>query len=69
MSLEEMTKALTEDMKGTSASGVNGFTVKFISEFWDSLGASVVKAVNKCKEKHTPTSTLRPAIFKQLRKE
>ena len=30
MSLQEMTKKLNEDMKGTSAPGVDGFTVNFI---------------------------------------
>ena len=51
ISLQEMTNALTEDMKGTSAPGVDGFRVNFIQQFWDSLGALVVKAVNKYKEK------------------
>ena len=49
MSLQDMTKALIEDMKGTSAPEVDGFTVNFIQKIWDSLGALVVKAVNKCK--------------------
>ena len=44
-----MTKALNEDMKGTSAPGVDGFTVNFIQKYLDSLGVLVVKAVNKCK--------------------
>ena len=30
MILQEMTKALNEDMKGTSVPGVDGFTVNFI---------------------------------------
>ena len=34
----EMTKALNEGMKVTSAPGVDGFTVNFIRKFWDSLG-------------------------------
>ena len=68
MSLQETTKALIEDMKGTFALGVDGFSVNFIQKFWDSLGALVVKAVNKFKEKNNLTSTLRPEIFKLLRK-
>ena len=55
MSLQEMKKALTEDMKGTFAPGMDGFTVNFIRKFWDSLGGLVVKAVNKCKEKNNLT--------------
>ena len=42
MSLQEMTKALNEDMKGTSAPGVDGFTVNFIQKIQDPLGALVV---------------------------
>ena len=63
-----MTKALSEDMKGTSAPGVDEFTVNFICKCWDSLGALVCNAVNKCKSKNKFTSTLRTAIFKLLRK-
>ena len=33
ISLHEMTKALNEDMNGTSAPGVDGFTVNFIRKF------------------------------------
>ena len=32
MFLQEMTKVLNEDMKGTSAPGVDGFTVNFIQK-------------------------------------
>ena len=68
MTLQEMTKALNEDMKGTSVPGVDGFSVIFIRKFWDSLGALVRNAVNKCKSKNKLTSTLRTDIFKLLRK-
>ena len=34
ISLQELTKALNEDMNGTSAPGVDGFTVNFIRNFW-----------------------------------
>ena len=46
ISLQEMTKALNEDMNGTSAPGVDGLTVNFIRKFWTTLGALVVNAVN-----------------------
>ena len=68
ISLHEMTKALNEDMNGTSAPGVDGFTVNFIRKFWTTLGALVVNAVNTSKSKGKLTITLRTAIFKLLRK-
>ena len=52
MTLQEMTKALNEDMEGNSVPGVDGFTVNFIHKFWDSQGALVCKAVNRCKSKN-----------------
>ena len=68
MTLQEMAKALNDDMKVTSAPGVDGFTVNFIRKFWDSLGALVCNAVITCKSKNKLTSTLRNSIFKLLRK-
>ena len=50
ISLHE-TKALNEDMNGTSAPGVDGFTVNFIRIFWTPLGALVTNAVNNSKSK------------------
>ena len=61
MTLQEMTKALNEDMKGTSAPGVDGFTINFIRKFWDSLGVLLVNVVNECKSKNKLTSTMRTA--------
>ena len=63
-----MTKAFNEDMNGTSAWGVDGFTLNFIRKFWTPLGALVVNAVNNSKSKGKLTTTLRTAIFKLLRK-
>ena len=37
LSKEELTKALFEDMKPNSAPVINGFSILFIREFWDSL--------------------------------
>ena len=67
MSLQEMTKALKEDLKGKDILH-QGFTVHFIRKFWDSIGALVVKAVNECKANNKLTSTMKTAIFKLLRK-
>ena len=63
ISLHEMTKALNEDMNGTSAPGVDGFTVTFIRKYWTLLGTLVTKAVNHNKSKEKPTTTLRTTIF------
>ena len=68
ISLHEMTKALNEDMNGTSAPGVDGFTVNFIRICWTPLGVLVTNAVNNSKSKGKLTITLRTAIFKLLRK-
>ena len=58
ISLHEMTKALNEDMNGTSAPGVDGSTVNFIRKFWTALGALIVNAVNTSKSKGKLTITL-----------
>ena len=55
-------------MKGTSAPGIDGFTVNFIRKFWPPLSHVVKNAVNKSKSKGELTSTMRFAIFKLLRK-
>ena len=68
ITLEELTSALHEDMKGSSAPGIDGFTVNFVREFWTPLGGLVRNAVNTSKSKGELTSTMRFAIFKLLRK-
>ena len=40
-----MKKVLNEDMDGTSAPGVDGFTVNFIRKFWTPLGALTLFAL------------------------
>ena len=66
ITLEELTSALLEDMKGSSAPGIDGFTVNFIREFWSPLGSLVRNAVNDSKSKGELTSAMRFAIFKLL---
>ena len=68
ISLHELTTSLFEDMKGTSAPGIDGFTVNFIRKFWPPLSHVVKNAINKSKSKGELTSTMRFAIFKLLRK-
>ena len=50
--LQELTKALREDMKGNSGPGIDGFTVNFIREFWTPLSALVANAVNTSKARY-----------------
>ena len=65
---DELTKALLEDMKPNSAPGIDGFTVKFIRAFWDSLGPLLRDAVNFMNTQGKMTTTLRIAIMKLLLK-
>ena len=58
ITLEELTSALHEDMKGSSVPGIDGFTVNFIREFWSPLGCLVRDAVNESKSKRELTSTM-----------
>ena len=64
----ELNKALMEDMNPNSAPGIDGFTVKFIRAFWDSLRELLRVAVNSMNKKGKMTSTLRLAIIKLLLK-
>ena len=45
----ELNKSLMEDMKPNSAPGIDGFTVKFIRVFWDSVRLLLREAVNSMK--------------------
>ena len=65
---DELSKALMNDMKPNSAPGIDGFTVKFIKAFWDSLKPLLREAVNSMNSKGTMSSTLRIAIIKLLLK-
>ena len=64
----ELNKALMNDMKPNSAPGIDGFTVKFIRAFWESLRPILKDAVNSMKKKGKMTSSLRIAIIKLLLK-
>ena len=68
ITLEELTSALFEDMKGSSAPGIDGFKLNFSSEFWSPSGSIVRNPVYDSKSKGELTSTMRFAIFKLLRK-
>ena len=68
LSDEELSKALMNDMKPNSAPGIDGFNVKFIKAFWDSLKPLLREAVNSMNSKGKMSSTLRIAIMKLLLK-
>ena len=68
ITLDELTRSLFEDMKGSLAPRIDGYTVNFIPEFWPPLGHLVKDAVNESKSKGELTSTMRFAIFKLLQK-
>ena len=43
----ELTEILNKFMKGASASGVDGFTVNWLREFWPDLRKLVTNALNE----------------------
>ena len=65
---DELSKALLTDMKPNSAPGIDGFTVKFIRAFWESLRPLLRDAVNFMNIKGKMSTTLRTAIMKLLLK-
>ena len=66
ITLDELTKSLFEDMKGSSGPRIDRFTVNFIREFWPPLSHLVKNAVNESKSKGEFSSTMRFAILKLL---
>ena len=68
LSKDKLTKAFFENMKPNSAPGIDGFSVLFVSQFWDSLVDLVWRSFSSMKNEGTLTSTLKTAILKLLRK-
>ena len=64
----ELNEALMNNMKPNSAPGIDGFTVKFIIVFWDSLRDLLRVAVNSMEKQGQMYLTLRLAIIKLLLK-
>ena len=62
LSKEELTNALFKDMKPNSAPGIDGFSVLFVREFWDSLVDLVWHTFNSMNLKGSLTSTIKSAI-------
>ena len=64
----ELEESLLNNMKPNSAPGVDGFTVKFLRTFWQSLAPLITKAINHMKVKGKLSITLRTAIMRLLQK-
>ena len=54
-------------MKGSSAPGIDGFTVNWLRKFWDSLKLVTFNAINECYRDGTLTP-LKTGIIRLLRK-
>ena len=64
----ELEESLLNDMKPNSAPGIDGFTVKFLKTFWQSLAPLITKAINHMKVKGKLSITLRTTIMWLLQK-
>ena len=64
----ELNHSLFKKMKGSSAPGIDGFTVNWLRKFWDSLKLVTFNAINECYRDGSLTSPLRMGIIRLLRK-
>merc|ERR1712240_474011 len=55
-------------MKGSSAPGIDGFTVNWLRKFWSSLKLVTSNAINECYSEGSLTSSLKTGIIRLLRK-
>ena len=55
-------------MKGSSAPGIDGFTVNWLRKFWSSLKLIRLNAINECYRDGSLISNLRTGIIRLLRK-
>ena len=63
-----MEYSLFKKMKGSSAPGIDGFTVNWLRKFWSSLKLITFKAINECYREGSLTSNLGTGIIRLLRK-
>ena len=68
ITLTELNHVLFKKMKGTTAPGIDGFTVNWLRKFWDSLKLVTFNAINECYRDGSLTSPLRMGIIRLLRK-
>ena len=59
-----MQYALFTKMKGSSAPGIDGFTVKELRIFWSSLKLMTLNAINECYRDGTLTTNLKTITMK-----
>ena len=55
-------------MKGSSAPGIDGFTMNWLRKFWSSLKLITFNAINECYRDGSLTSSLKTGIIRLLRK-
>jgi hypothetical protein len=67
LTLEELTHAVMETMKGDSSPGCDGFTISYLRVFWNDLKHITRDALN-ASFGNTIATSLRLAIIKLLRK-
>ena len=68
ITMEELEYSLFKKMKGSSAPGIDGFTVNWLRKFWSSLILITFNAINESYRKGSLTSNLRTGIIRLLRK-
>ena len=65
---EEMEYSLFKKIKGSSAPGIDGFTVNWLRKFWSSLKFITLNAINECYRDGSLTSNFRTGIIRLLKK-
>ena len=60
ITLTELNHALFKKMKGSSAPGIDGFTVNWLRKFWDSLKMVTLNSINSATKME-----LLPLLLKQ----
>ena len=68
ITLGELEYSLFKKMKGSSAPGIDGFTVNWLRKFWSSLKLITFNAINECYRDGSLTSSLKTGIIRLLRK-
>ena len=68
ITMQELEYSLFKKMKGSSAPGIDGFTVNWLRKFWSSLILVTFNAINECYREGSLTSNLRTGIIRLLRK-
>jgi hypothetical protein len=64
----ELPFCLFKKMKGSSAPGIDGFTVNWLRVFWTDLESITQNALNDCFDTGSLTCTFKTAIVRLLRK-